>query len=225
LLPLPALEFILLGIFYLLFILHTYTYYNFTHILKGSEVYTNIKNTILPSLVLAGIILGVFGLQMVSPILIGIRPRDIDGLSGILLSPFFHIGWSHVWGNLPPLVILGSLVTVHLSRMGFVAITLLLIGLSGALVWALGRSANHVGASGLVFAYFGYLLGGLFYGRGNFLRFLTALVAISLYWYLIPSIFRDFLMNPRISWEGHLFGCIAGIIIVASTHRLTSKHI
>ncbi len=184
-------------------------------------MYTNIKNTLLPSFVLAGVILGVFLLQMATPILIGIRPRSFDGLAGIMLSPFFHIGWTHISGNLLPLVILGSLVTVHVSRIGFIGITSLLIGLSGILVWIFGRSAEHVGASGLVFAYFGYLFGGLFFGRVTLTRFLTALIAIGLYWYLIPSIFRDFLMNPRISWEGHLFGFIAGIITIWTTHRLT----
>jgi len=138
---------------------------------------------------------------------LGIYPRRTENLIGILLSPFLHYGFTHVIMNSIPLLILGSMVVMRGQRI-FMSATLVIILFGGLAVWIFGRSAYHVGASGLIFGYFGYIIGAAWHER-SFLSMLAAVIAIGLYGStlhtgLIP-------LNSYISWEGHLSGLIAGI--------------
>ena len=95
----------------------------------------------------------------------GLVPRTIEGLRGIPLSPFLHGGFGHLISNSVPLLILGGLVAVR-GQANFVGVTLFVVFVGGLAVWCLGRpwpwddiqGVVHVGASGLVFGYFGYLV-------------------------------------------------------------------
>ena len=138
---------------------------------------------------------------------LGILPRHLSGLLGIPLSPFIHGNVSHALVNTLPFLALGSLVALRGVRV-FVTVSVFVILGGGAAVWLFGRSAYHVGASGLIFGYFGYLVALGWYERSS-VAILTALLTLFLYgglvWGVLPS--RSF-----ISWEGHLFGMLAGVL-------------
>ncbi len=139
--------------------------------------------------------------------MLGIYPRTLKGLVGIPLSPFLHSGIIHLLLNTGPVIILGCLVILYGRRI-FFEITFFIIIAGGAGVWVIGRSSYHVGASGLIFGYFGYLV-----SRGIFNRKISSLVVSlitvsvygSLFWGMLPTL-------SRVSWEGHLSGFAAGIL-------------
>jgi membrane associated rhomboid family serine protease len=136
----------------------------------------------------------------------GILPRTVHGLAGIPLSPFLHAGVAHLLLNTGPLIVLGGLVLMR-GRQAFARCTVFVTLVGGALLWIVGRPSFHVGASLLIFGYFGYLL-----ARGVFDRRLPSLlIAIlvvlaygGLFWGMWPT-------AAAISWEGHLSGFLAGI--------------
>ncbi len=137
----------------------------------------------------------------------GILPRTIKGLKGIPLSPFLHASLIHIMMNTIPLAVLGGFVILH-GRQIFFEISIIIILVSGTALWLFGRSSYHVGASGLIFGYFGYLVLRAWYDR-SLKSFIIAFVTVFLYggiiWGLLPTF-------SRISWEGHLFGLLAGIL-------------
>jgi len=138
----------------------------------------------------------------------GILPRTLAGLAGILLSPFLHGSFAHLILNTLPLVTLGGFVALQGTRI-FFAVSLWIILLSGAALWLLGRSAYHVGASSVLFGYFGYLVARGWCER-SVTALLVALLTLVLYggivWGVLPT-------RPFISWEGHLFGLLAGVLV------------
>ena len=138
----------------------------------------------------------------------GILPRSISGLIGIPLAPFIHGSLVHAVSNTVPLIVLGGL-TLTAGRGRFWEATILIILLSGALVWVFARGAYHIGASGLVFGYFGILLARAVFERG-IVSFAIAMITVALYggliWGVLPS-------RIHISFEAHLFGLIAGIAV------------
>lgn len=136
----------------------------------------------------------------------GIVPRSLSGLPGIVLAPFLHGGIRHLMVNTVPLLVLGGLVLLH-GRGVFVKNTLIITVLGGTGVWIMGRPSVHVGASGLIFGYFGYLV---FRGilKRSLVSIAVSLVTVAAYgglvWGLIPH-------SGGVSWEGHLCGFLAGI--------------
>lgn len=137
----------------------------------------------------------------------GIVPRTMDGLWGIPLAPFLHGGFGHVISNTVPLLMLGGLVATR-GWQTLLGVTLFVVLLGGAGVWLAARAASHIGASGLVFGYFGYLVARGWYDR-RFVSILIAVVVIVVYGGLIFGVLPT---DGRVSWEGHLTGLIAGVI-------------
>ena len=136
----------------------------------------------------------------------GILPRTMHGLMGIPLSPFLHAGVAHLLLNTGPLIVLGGLVLMK-GRQPFVRSTVVIILAGGALLWTIGRPSYHVGASLLIFGYFGYLLAkGVFDRRlpSLLIAILVVLAYGGLFWGMWPTV-------AAISWEGHLSGFLAGI--------------
>lgn len=137
----------------------------------------------------------------------GIRPRTLMGLIGIPFSPFLHFGIHHVLLNTLPFIILGGFVILRGTR-EFLELTLFIVVLSGVAVWLFGRASYHAGASALIFGYFGYLVADGWYER-NPQSIVIALVTLFLYggilWGLLP-------VYAHISWEGHLFGLLSGVL-------------
>lgn len=136
----------------------------------------------------------------------GIMPRSILGLRGILFAPLLHGGFGHLLANTVPFVALGWLVMVKRTE-DFFWVTAIVMGVSGLGTWLLGAPRSiHIGASGVVFGYFGFLIARACLERSLSAVFL-AIVAGSLYGGLIWGISP---FQRGISWEGHLFGLIGG---------------
>jgi membrane associated rhomboid family serine protease len=158
-------------------------------------------------------ILLIWGIEIINFLLdhqlctLGIYPRRTENLTGILLSPLLHYGFAHLIMNSVPLLILGSMVVMRGQRV-FIFATLIIIVVSGSAIWIFGRPAYHVGSSGLIFGYFGFILGAGWYER-SFLSLFTAVIAIGLYGSTLHTGLVP--LNSYISWEGHLFGLMAGI--------------
>jgi len=137
----------------------------------------------------------------------GIRPRDVDTVWSIFAAPLLHGGWLHLAANTGPFVVLGWLVLVR-RALDFVVVSLVAIVVGGLGVWLFGSpSSIHIGASGLVFGYVGYLLARGYFER----RALSVVIALgvavvygSVLWGVLPG-------QRGISWEGHLFGFLGGI--------------
>ncbi len=137
----------------------------------------------------------------------GILPRTLTGLKGIPLSPFLHGSIIHVMMNTIPLAVLGGFVMLH-GRQTFFEISIIIILVGGGALWIFGRPSCHVGASGLIFGYFGYLVLRGWYDRSLrsvIIAFITVFLYGGIIWGLLPTF-------SRISWEGHLFGLLAGIL-------------
>ena len=137
----------------------------------------------------------------------GILPRTVTGLRGIPLSPFLHGNIGHLLVNTVPFLVLGGLVALQ-GRRAFLGVSLVVIVCGGIALWLFGRTAYHIGASGLIFGYFGYLVARAWYDRSLWSIFI-ALVTLFFYgglvWGVLPT-------TTYISWEGHLFGLLAGIL-------------
>ncbi len=146
----------------------------------------------------------------------GIFPRNFFGLSGIIFSPFLHQDFSHLLFNLFPLLILTNLILIK-GLVAYFWITGLLILSSGFLTWILGRRAIHIGASSLIMGYWGFLLMSL--GSGlTVTNVLTVFICLYYFGYFIFSIIPQNSGDPEaraVSWEGHLFGLISGILLGA----------
>ena len=138
--------------------------------------------------------------------LLAIVPRSLGGLPGIVAAPFVHVGWAHLAANLPPFLVLGVLV-LRLGS-GRFAETAVCVALgNSALVWCFGRRAAHMGASGVVFGFFGYLLG-IAYITKTASNLLVALVVLLVYGGMLAG------LRPArrgTSWESHLFGLLVGM--------------
>lgn len=136
----------------------------------------------------------------------GIQPRETGGLDGILWAPFLHGGYRHLISNSVPFLVLGFLVALRGLRYWLTTTAMVLV-IGGGLTWLLAGSGNHIGASGIVFGYFGALIGAAFYDRRA--RIIApALVAILLYSGMIVGL----VPQEGISWEGHLFGLVGGVL-------------
>ncbi|MEP3247524.1 MAG: rhomboid family intramembrane serine protease [Sneathiella sp.] len=139
----------------------------------------------------------------------GILPRDTSGLIGIPFAPFLHGSLLHAVSNTVPLLILGGLAILSFGNR-FVSLTVVIITLSGIGVWLFGRDAYHVGASGLIFGYFGALLASAFIDR-RLSSVLTALITVVLYGGLVFGLLP---LVPGVSVESHFFGLISGVAFV-----------
>ncbi len=169
------------------------------------------KNIIALPVLLSAAIVAVFLIEVILPgnlTWLGIRPRSISGLPGILVSPFLHASLKHLLANIVPLLIMGCLVSA-LAPALFATRTVALVLFSGALTWLISSSGVVVGASGLVFAYWSFLI------TNGFLRKSIKDVGIALLTFLIYGalIFGLFKFQYGVSWAGHFSGVVAGIFL------------
>lgn len=136
----------------------------------------------------------------------GIYPREPETLPGILLWPLLHANFQHLIMNTTPLAMLGFFVALRGWRV-FVQASLLILLLGGLGVWLFGRPAFHIGASGLVFGFFGFLV-----AIGIYEKSLSALAIASFaIFYYGGLIYGVLPAQGFVSWEAHLFGLFAGI--------------
>ena len=136
----------------------------------------------------------------------GILPRSSDHLIGILISPFLHGSWGHLFSNFFPFIIMGTFVGGQ-SHRRYLALFFFFIVSTGLLVWLFARGDSvHIGMSGVIYAFWGYLL---VYGilRREFIPLLISLVVLFFYGGLIFGVFPT---QMGISFESHLLGALVG---------------
>ena len=138
----------------------------------------------------------------------GVIPRTLTGLRGILFAPFLHANMQHLIANTIPFLAMGWLVMLRDAR-HFLPVTIFAMLGSGLMAWLLGAPGSvHIGASGVVFGYFGFLLLGGWYARSFMSISLSILVAV-LWGGLVLGIAPG---QVGISWQSHLGGFIAGVL-------------
>jgi membrane associated rhomboid family serine protease len=145
----------------------------------------------------------------------GIHPRDADGLFGIVASPFLHAGFGHLIGNTIPFVVLGAAIAVGgLLRTAAVVGIVAVVG--GLGTWLTAPSNTVViGASGLVFGFATYLVARGAYSRRPW-HIAGGLLVLALYgWTLLVGL----VPTPGVSWQGHLFGAVGGVVAARLLHR------
>ncbi len=144
----------------------------------------------------------------------GIRPRTVRGLVGIPLAPFLHSGFRHLFANTIPFLVMGwAIAAGGVGR--WVRVTAIVTVVSGAGVWLFARSGTvHIGASGVVFGYLTYLV-----ARGIFARRVLWLAGGALALFVYGGILFGVVPRPGISWTGHLFGAVGGVVAAWSMHR------
>jgi len=162
-----------------------------------------------------GVIWALFLVSLVTPLQqYGLRPRTLPGLLGILTMPFLHANLRHIVGNTIPLIVLLFLLAGSRAKSWRIVAEITLLG--GAILWVVGRSAIHIGASGLVSGLITFLiLGGVFERR--FLPAVVAMITFLLYggsllWGFVPR-------ESQVSWDGHLCGAAAGGLLAFQLAR------
>lgn len=138
----------------------------------------------------------------------GIIPHQVIGLRGILFAPFLHGDFPHLIANTVPFLILGWLVMLQ-ETSDFFIVTGLTMLVGGLGVWLFAAPGSiHIGASILIFGYLGFLLLRGYFQR-NIPSILLSILVFLLYggtiWGVLPS-------RPGISWQGHLFGFLGGVL-------------
>ena len=138
----------------------------------------------------------------------GIEPRETDGLVGIVAAPFLHAGFGHLIGNTVPFVVMGVLIALS-GAARVLAVTGIVALVSGVGVWLIGpEHTNHIGASGIVFGYATYLITRGFYNRSA----LEIVIGIAIAAIFGTALLGGLAPQEGISWQGHLFGAIGGVI-------------
>ena len=138
----------------------------------------------------------------------GVLPKTIGGLKGILFSPFIHKDFTHLINNSYPIIILGTMLFAIYRNIA-TQLFIWLYFISGFLLWVIGRPSFHIGASGLIYALASFLLVSGIVRKNPRLMAVSMLVIFlygSMIWGLLPT-------KEPISWEGHLSGFIAGILV------------
>lgn len=183
-----------------------------------------VVNTSRDNLGLSLSYIGVFwGIHLVNALLqfrlnvLGIWPRHLLGLPGIFFSPFLHGSFTHLLFNSVSLFVLINLMLLYPHSV-FVMISLLILIFGGLATWAFGRNAIHIGSSGMVLGYWGFLLLQIYYNPSVMSIFVVVICIYhlgGLSTSLIPS-------DSKASWEAHIFGFAAG---VGSAYLLNQGHL
>jgi len=153
---------------------------------------------------IAGTVIGVFSPRAAARL--ALVPRTQGGLVGIVTAPFIHFGLAHLAANLLPFLVLGALV-LRQGESRFLEAALTIALAQGSLLWLFGRNAAHAGMSGVIFGFFGYLVALAWLTRTP-TDLITAGAVILIYGGMLAGIAPA---RNGTSWEGHLFGLIAGL--------------
>lgn len=164
------------------------------------------RERFLPIALFLAAIWVVFILDLLLPLeQLGLVPRSLTGLTGIVTMPFLHGSFAHLMSNTLPLVILLGLMVISRARPWSTMI--ILTAMSGIALWLFGRSALHIGASGLIYALMGFLIAVGILER----RLISAAIALFVGLTYGTAIIGGVLPGQQgVSWEGHLFGLLAG---------------
>lgn len=173
------------------------------------------KNLFLDSLKYAILLVGVLWIIHVGLLFLGIDngqfgvfPRRLFGLRGILTSPFVHGGFQHLINNSAPLLVLTTMILFFYRRIAWQSIGIIYF-LAGILLWIFGRSVFHIGASGVIYGLAAFVL-----WNGIFRRNIRAIALSVIVVFLYGGMFYGVLpIKEGVSWEGHLLGAIAGVLV------------
>lgn len=138
---------------------------------------------------------------------LGVFPRTVSGLRGVVFSPFIHGSLEHLYHNSTPLLVLSTALFYFYRPIAWKVI-LLGILFSGLFTWGIGSAGYHIGASGLIYVLMSFMLfKGIFskHYRLTALSFLVIFLYGSMLWYVFP-------IKENMSWEGHLSGLLVGFI-------------
>jgi membrane associated rhomboid family serine protease len=165
---------------------------------------------------LVGILILLFGIELFDAFLPGdhpldrwgVQPRTLGGLPGIFFSPLLHDGFAHLGENSLSFVVLGWLVLLG-GVQRFMNVTAIVVLVSGVGTWLIGSpGSNHIGLSGVIFGYLGFIL-----GRGWYERKLgSVILAVLVGFFHIGMIFQLISVKAHVSWSMHFFGFVGGII-------------
>lgn len=148
----------------------------------------------------------------------GVFPRTIEGLRGIVFSPFIHGDIEHLYHNSIPLFVLSAVVFYFYRPIAWKVIIYGIL-LSGFLTWCIGRPSNHIGASGLIYVLMSFTLFKGIFAR-HFRLIAVSLMVVFLYgsmiWYVFP-------VKENMSWEGHLSGLIVGFLFALIFRKSIAK--
>ena len=180
------------------------------------------KSKIFIALFITVFIWIVFLLDFIIPIdfvKFGIQPRTFSGLFGIVFAPFLHASWGHILSNTLPLFFLTLALFVFYEKQGITVWALSAI-IGGILVWLFARPHSvHVGASGVIFSLVGFLIASGFFRKNIKSILISLLIAIVYGGILLGMGF----FRKGVSWEGHLFGLIAGVFLAFVFGRKSKK--
>jgi membrane associated rhomboid family serine protease len=144
----------------------------------------------------------------------GVIPRNLSTIGDIVTAPFIHANWPHLIANTGPLLVLGTLILLG-GTGEFVFVTLCCAITAGAGTWFFGETARHIGASGVLFGYVGYLLFRTAFDRRLLFMVMTvavvALYGSALLWSVVP--------RAGISWTAHFFGFLGGVLAARLRRR------
>ena len=145
----------------------------------------------------------------------GLVPRDVGGLIGIIAMPFLHGDFGHLMSNTVPLAV--TLLLLAGSRADSGAIVVLITLLGGLGLWLFGRNALHIGASGLVFGLIAFhIFAGIFEKRLSSI-IITLVIGATYAGVLFQGVIPG---QKGVSWDGHLFGAIAGALVALVTAKM-----
>ena len=148
----------------------------------------------------------------------GIRPQKVEGLMGILTSPFLHGDINHLYNNSIPLFVLSLALFYFYKRIAWKVIVYGIL-LSGLLTWTIAKSGNHIGASGLIYVLVSFIFFKGIFAKHYRLIALSLMVVFlygSLIWYVFP-------VKAGMSWQGHLGGLISGFIFALIFRKQIAK--
>lgn len=138
---------------------------------------------------------------------LGIIPRRVYGLPGILFSPFLHANFNHLFFNTIPLIVLSNFLLIN-GLNYFLGVTVIITLLSGILIWCFAKPGLHIGASAVITGYWGLLICNV-YQQGTMTAIILGGVSVYYFFGILYGIFPG---EKGVSWQGHLFGLIAGLV-------------
>lgn len=169
-----------------------------------------LRHLAVPSMMVVGMWL-VFGAEWLTGMdfaFLGILPRKLPGLAGIILAPFIHGDLGHITSNSIPIFVLSAGLFIFYPKISGQILSVLWVG-TGIWVWIAARNSYHIGASGLVYALIFFLFfSGVFRkeSQSMAIALIVALLYGSAVWGLLP-------IQEGVSWESHLYGACVGAIV------------
>ena len=162
------------------------------------------------------IVWGAYLVTLILPglLLLGIVPRKLHGLTGLIFAPVLHANFNHLFFNSIPLIVLADFILINHSPL-FIEITLIITVLSGLGVWLFGQPGLHIGASGLVTGYWGFLLFNA-YQHSSLTNIILGFFSLYYFFGIFLGLFPG---EKGVSWVGHVCGLLAGLAVAWSINQ------